>query len=71
MELKQLTRQFVINRGGEKVTIEDPNPSYSLAEVAEVLSDQYPEMLNAKFDSPKNEGDKLIYELSRSFGTKG
>lgn len=71
MEIKQLNRIFVINRGGEKVTISDPNPSYSLAEVSDILSDQYPEMINAKFDSPRNEGDNLVYEISRNYGTKG
>lgn len=71
MELKQLTRQFIVDRGGEKITIEDPNPSYSLSEVAEFLSNDYPELLNARFEGPTTKDDKLTYELSKTFGTKG
>ena len=71
MELKQLTRQFIIDRGGEKITVEDPNPSYSIAEVAEFLGDQYPELINATFDGPKVTDNNLVYEISRTFGTKG
>ena len=71
MEATLLKRKFVIKSGGESVTIEDPNPSYSLEEVIDFLAGEYPEVTNGYFGKPTEKDGILTYEISTSYGTKG
>ena len=71
METIVLPRVFKLKKGSENIVIPDPNPDYTLSQVADVLSGQYPEVLNGNFQGPKHENDELVYEISTTYGTKG
>ncbi len=71
METVTLKREFILKRGGKTITIPDPNPDHTLSQVADMLSGEYPEVLNANFKGPEHKEGKLIYEISGTYGTKG
>ena len=71
MSVTVLPRVFVIKKNDKEIEIGDPNPAYSIQEVAKFLSDQYPEALNGQFGGPEHKDDKLVYTLKTTYGTKG
>ena len=71
METLQLKRVFRLKKGTEEINLPDPNPDYTIEQVADILSGEYPEVINANFKGPKHEGDSLIYEISSTYGRKG
>ena len=55
MEVKTLKRIFM---WGTK-TLEDPNPSMTVIDVAKYFGQQYPELLNSTIIEDKIEGDEV------------
>jgi len=53
------------------ITIDDPNPNFSIKEVQEFYSGKYPELINASIPSPIYEGEQAIYEFKTNLGKKG
>lgn len=66
-----LERIFEVTIGNKKVTLADPNPAMSDKDVIAFYSMQYPELNNAILSNKKIEDDKIKYEYSSKFGTKG
>lgn len=53
------------------IELEDPGPQYDSAEVRNLYSATYPEIVNAAIEGPTKEGDKVVYTFRRAVGTKG
>lgn len=68
---KALEREFKFEKNGTTVTLPDPNPDYTIEEVMQYYSGQYPELTTAKLEEPKVEGSKVIHRVRQSVGTKG
>jgi len=68
---QQLTREFKFKKDGTPVTLPDPNPEFSVEEVMQFYSGQYPELTTATLDGPKVEGKTAVYSVKTTVGTKG
>jgi len=66
-----LKREFKFKKDGNTVTLPDPNPDFTVEEVMQFYSGQYPELTTATLDAPKVEGSKAVYSVSTTVGTKG
>lgn len=71
LEVKKLKREFKFKKDGTTVTLPDPNPEFSLNEVMQFYSGQYPELTTATMDGPKTEGNAAVYSVKTTIGTKG
>lgn len=56
---------------GTTVRLSDPNPDFSTNEVLQFYSGQYPELTTATLDGPKTDGNKAVYSVKTTVGTKG
>lgn len=70
LEVTNLTREFKFKKDGTTVTLPDPNPEFSVAEVMQFYSNQYPELTTAMMDEPKIDGTKATYSVKTTVGTK-
>lgn len=66
-----LNREFKFKKDGTMVTLPDPNPEFSVQEVMNFYSGQYPELTTATIDGPKVEGKIAVYSANTTVGTKG
>jgi PRTRC genetic system protein C len=71
LEVTKLERSFQFKKDGTLVTLPDPNPEFSVEEVMQFYSGQYPELTTATLDGPKIEGRKAVYGVKTTVGTKG
>ncbi len=71
MKTEVLEREFHLGKGDDVIVLPDPNPDFSLLEVADILSNQYPEVLNGNFEGPTHKDNKLVYEIKSTYGSKG
>lgn len=71
LEVKNLKRVFTFKKDGTPVELPDPNPEFTNSEVLQFYSNQYPELTTATLEGPKVDGDKAIYSVKTSIGTKG
>jgi PRTRC genetic system protein C len=71
LEVTKLKRQFTFKKDGTLVTLEDPNPDFSVEEVMQFYGGQYPELTTATMDAPKVEGRTAVYSVKTTVGTKG
>lgn len=71
LEVQNLKREFTFKKDGTNVTLPDPNPEFTVAEVMQFYSGQYPELTTATLDGPKVEGKKAVYSVQTTVGTKG
>lgn len=62
-----LKRVFLTN--GQ--TLQDPDPSMSPAQVKDMFSAMYPELLNAEIQGPVESDTELTFTFHRTTGTKG
>ena len=62
----KITREFVF----DKQTLPDPNPKFTVEQIIDFYSNQYPELTNASYEE-KREKDKITYTLTAIAGTKG
>jgi PRTRC genetic system protein C len=66
-----LKREFKFKKDGTTVTLPDPNPEMSLEEVMQFYSGQYPELTTANMGEPEVDGNKAVYNVKTTVGTKG
>jgi PRTRC genetic system protein C len=59
--VSNLTREFKFKKDGTPVTLPDPNPDFSVEEVMQFYSGQYPELTTAT----------AVYSVKTTVGTKG
>lgn len=70
LEVTNLTREFKFKKDGTMVTLPDPNPDFSVEEVMQFYSGQYPELTTATMEGPKVEGRTAVYSVRTTVGTK-
>ncbi len=66
-----LKRTFVFDNSGQKVTLADPEPRWSVEDVLNFYSNSYPILATAKISAPKIENDTIQYQFESVIGTKG
>ncbi len=71
LEVTNLEREFRFKKDGTEVTLPDPNPDFTTNEVLQFYSGQYPELTTATLDGPKTDGNKAVYSVRTTIGTKG
>ena len=71
LETLNLDREFRFDKNGTTVRLSDPNPDFSTNEVLQFYSGQYPELSTATLDGPKTDGNKAVYSVKTTVGTKG
>lgn len=71
IEIKHLKREFHFKKDNTTVRLPDPNPEFTVDEVLQFYSGQYPELTTAKYSNPKTEGDKAVFGIETTVGTKG
>lgn len=71
LETLNLEREFRFDKNGTTVRLSDPNPEFSTNEVLQFYSGQYPELTTATLDGPKTDGNKAVYSVKTTVGTKG
>ena len=70
-KVKSLIRTFEVKHNGEVITLDDPNPDFTIEEVQKFYSSVYPEIINSAFAEPEIKDDKITYKVSTVTGTKG
>lgn len=71
LEVTNLDRQFVFNKGGKDIDLKDPNPELSPEEVMKFYAGQYPELTNAIVEGPTVVKDKSSYKITTKAGKLG
>lgn len=71
LEVTNLKREFKFKKDGTPVTLPDPNPEFTVEEVLQFYSGQYPELTTATLEGPKVEGKSAVYSVKTTVGTKG
>lgn len=71
IQTKELPREFKFKKDGTNVTLPDPNPEFTVDEVMQFYSNQYPELTTATLEGPKTENGKVVYAVKTTVGTKG
>jgi PRTRC genetic system protein C len=67
IQAKTLIRKFTFNG----VNLPDPGPNFSVDEVKDIYSNQYPDLATAIVNEPSISGDVATYTFTRNVGTKG
>ncbi len=67
LQAKTLTRFFTYLG----VTLPDPNPRLTVEDIRAFYATQFPEIVTAAITGPEVVGDRLVYRLVKSIGTKG
>lgn len=71
LEVAGLEREFRFKQNGTDVTLSDPDSGRTPEQVLQFYSNQYPELTTAKITDTEYEGNKIVYEVSATIGTKG
>lgn len=71
LEVTNLTRKFIFEKGKDKINLADPNPQFSIAEVSGFYASQHPELTNATISGPEINNDTAVYTFKTTIGTKG
>ena len=71
LDIKGLKRVFILKKGNDTLTLEDPDSRMSLSEVTDFYSMNYPELTTATVHGPEIEDDRAIYEFKTTIGVKG
>jgi PRTRC genetic system protein C len=71
LEVTNLERKFTFKKDDTLITLDDPNPAFTVDEVLQFYSGQYPELTTANLEGPKVEGRTAIYSVKTTVGTKG
>ncbi len=53
------------------MNLPDPNPRLTVEDVRAFYATQFPEIVTAAITGPEVVGDRLLYRLVKSIGTKG
>lgn len=68
---KDSKRVFILKKGNDTLTLEDPDSRMSLSEVTDFYSMNYPELTTATLHGPELEEDRAVYRFKTTIGTKG
>lgn len=71
LDIKGLKRVFILKKGNDTLTLEDPDSRMSLSEVTDFYSMNYPELTTATLHGPEPEEDRAVYRFKTTIGTKG
>ena len=71
IQSKLIPRKFVVNLNGTSQEIADPNPLLSIEQVKDMLSHQYPQLVNSRTTNKGLVEDSIIIEFDTIAGTKG
>lgn len=71
LDIKGLKRVFILKKGNDTLTLEDPDSRMSLSEVTDFYSMNYPELTTASVHGPEIEDDRAVYEFKTTIGVKG
>ena len=71
LDINGLKRVFILKKGNDTLTLEDPDSRMSLSEVTDFYSMNYPELTTATLHGPELEEDRAIYRFKTTIGTKG
>lgn len=71
LDIKGLKRVFILKKGNDTLTLEDPDSRMSLSEVTDFYSMNYPELTTATVHGPEIEDDRAVYEFKTTIGVKG
>lgn len=71
LDIKGLKRVFILKKGNDTLTLEDPDSRMSLSEVTDFYSMNYPELTTATLQGPELEEDRAVYRSKTTIGTKG
>ena len=71
LDIKGLKRVFILKKGNDTLTLEDPDSRMSLSEVTDFYSMNYPELTTATLHGPELEEDRAVYRFETTIGTKG
>ena len=71
LDIKGLKRVFILKKGNDTLTLEDPDSRMSLSEGTDFYSMNYPELTTATLHGPELEEDHAVYRFKTTIGTKG
>ena len=71
LDIKGLKRVFILKKGNDTLTLEDPDSRMSLSEVTDFYPMNYPELTTATLHGPELEEDRAVYRFKTTIGTKG
>lgn len=69
MALQAQTRVRVFKYNA--ITLVDPDPTKTPAEIMSIYARQYPELLNSVVEGPVTKGGQVHYTFTRAVGHKG
>lgn len=68
---QELQRVFTFKQNGKEIDLPDFNPLLAPQDIVKYYAGQYPELTNANIETPKYEGEKMVFGISTKVGTKG
>ena len=71
LDIKGLKRVFILKKGNDTLTLEDPDSRMSLSEVTDFYSMNYPELTTATLHGPELDEARAVYRFKTTIGTKG
>lgn len=71
LKVTDLKREFVFEKDGKKIKLDDPNATFSPDEVMSFYANTYPELTTSTVFGPNIENDTAKYEFKTTVGTKG
>lgn len=72
LETQNIQRLFIIKNKEGNITLDDPNPNYTVEEVKRVYLNSHPQLLNSSMNYKGYQSDvnALVYEFESVAGTK-
>ncbi len=67
----ELARVFILMDKGQKITLDDPEPRWSVDAVLNFYANIYPILTTSKISAPIIRDDKVEYVFESVMGTKG
>jgi len=71
MKAMILPRIFLHKENGQEIRLNDPNDTFTIAEVQNFYAGTYPILTNAKITGPDIKDDEAQYRFESTMGTKG
>ena len=68
LDIKGLKRVFILKKGNDTLTLEDPDSRMSFSEVTDFYSMNYPELTTATLHGPALEEDRAVYRFKTTIG---
>jgi len=71
MKAMILPRIFLHKENGQEIRLNDPNDTFTIAEVQNFYAGTYPILTNAKITGPDIKDDEAQYRFESTMGTNG